>query len=139
MESGEEDTPMPSQMGQVLSQMTQVLSQIRQNQDQGNNCVSIIQFIQLNPCTFDVPSEPLDADDWLREMNNTLVVSHVSDEDRVPYVTYLLRGESMSWWENFQELRAPGVVTTWDEFKEAFKRHHIPTGSWKVSVNNSMT
>ena len=138
MESGEEDTQMPSEMRQVLSQMTQVLGHIQQNQNQGNCRVTIVEFLQLNPRTFDVPSEPLDADDWLHEMNNALPVSHVSDEDRVPFVSYLLRGKSMSWWENFQQLRVPGVVITWDEFKEAFKRHHIPDGVMERK-KNSMT
>ena len=131
MESGEDEPPLPPEMGHVLSQMTQILNHIQQNQEQGNegnNRVTVLEFLQLNPRTFDAPSEPLDADDWLREMSNALDVSHVSVEDRVPYVTFLLRGKSMSWWENFQESRAPGVVTTWDDFKEAFKRHHIPDG-----------
>ena len=115
MESGEEEPSLPPEMGKVLSQMTQVLTQMQQNQDSvsnGNARVSIREFLELNPRTFDASSEPMDADDWLREMNRTLTVAHVADEDRIPYVTYLLRGQSMSWWENFQEMRASGVAIT---------------------------
>ena len=131
MESGEEEPTLPPEMGKVLSQMTQVLTQMQQNQDLGSNGnarVSIREFLELKPRTFDTSSEPLDADDWLREMNRTLTVAHVADEDRVPYVTYLLRGQSMSWWENFQAMRAPGMPITWERFKEAFLNHHIPDG-----------
>ena len=94
MESGDEEPTLPPEMGQALSQMTQVLNQIQQNQDlvsNGNVRVSIREFLELNPHTFDASSEPMDADDWLREMNRALTVAHVADEDRVPYVTYLLR------------------------------------------------
>ena len=94
MESGEEEPTLPPEMGEVLSQMTHVLNQMQQNQDLGSNVnarVSIREFLELKPRTFDASSEPMDADDWLREMNRTLTVAHVADEDRVPYVTYLLQ------------------------------------------------
>ena len=128
MENGENETTLP-EMGIVLSQMTQVLNNIQQSQDSMNNGnvrVSIQEFLELKPRTFDASSEPMDADDWLREMDRALTVAHVADEDRVPYVTYLLRGQAMSWWENVQATRASGVEITWEDFKQAFVRHHIP-------------
>ena len=88
--------------------------------------MSIREFLELKLHTFDVPSEPMDADDWLREMDRALTVAHVDVEDRVPYVTYLLSGQAMSWWENFQATRESGVEITWEEFKQAFLRNHIP-------------
>ena len=71
MENGENETTIP-EMGIVLSQMTQVLNQIQQSQDSmnhGNVRVSIQEFLELKPRTFDASSEPMDADDWLREMD----------------------------------------------------------------------
>jgi hypothetical protein len=59
-------------------------------------------------------------------MNKTITVAHVADEDRVPYVTYLLRGVSADWWDNCQESRGPSSSFTWDEFQAASRRHHIP-------------
>ena len=59
-------------------------------------------------------------------MNRTIAMARVADEDRVPYVTYLLGGVSMSWWENFQATRDPDVEITWEDFKQAFLHHHIP-------------
>ena len=72
MESGEEEPTLPPEMGKVLSQMTQVMRQMQQNQDIGSNGnvrVSIQEFLELNPRTFDASSEPMDADDWIREMD----------------------------------------------------------------------
>jgi hypothetical protein len=86
-------------MGQVLMNMTQLLTQMAQNQAQemqnnGNNAghgrVAIKDFLNLNPRTFDTPVQPLDVDDWLREMDRTLTMAHVAPEDRVPFVTFLL-------------------------------------------------
>jgi oligoribonuclease (3'-5' exoribonuclease) len=59
-------------------------------------------------------------------MKNTLAVGNVAQEDRVPFVTYLLRGESTVWWKTRQALLAPGVVVTWEQFQEFFRTHHIP-------------
>ena len=93
MESGEEDPP--PEMGQALIQMAQLLTQMQRNQAQqnvANNRVTILEFLELKPRTFDGSGEPLDADDWLCEMSRTITVAHVADEDRVPFVTFLLRG-----------------------------------------------
>jgi hypothetical protein len=127
MESGE-DVP-PPEVDQALVKMAQVLNQMQISQDRingGNARVTIQEFLQLNPRTFDVTAEPIDADDWLREMNKTISVTHVANEDRVPYVTYLLRGVSAAWWDNYLLMKAPDAITTWDEFQLLFKRHHIP-------------
>ena len=113
MESGE-DVP-PPEVDQALVKMAQVLNQMQLSQDRingGNARVTIQEFLQLNPRTFDVTAEPIDADDWLREMNKTISVAHVADEDRVPYVTYLLRGVSAAWSDNYLLMAAPGRVVT---------------------------
>jgi hypothetical protein len=31
------------------------------------------------------------------------------------------------WWDHFKTMQQ-GHVVTWDEFKQAFKSHHIPKG-----------
>jgi hypothetical protein len=86
MEIGEDDPP--PEMGQVLVQMAQVLNQIKLSRsNEGNIRVTIQEFLQLNPPKFEASTEPLDAVDWLHEMNKTITVAHVADEDRVPYVT----------------------------------------------------
>ena len=112
MESGEDVSP--PEVDQALVKMAQVLNQMQISQDRingGNARVTIQEFLQLNPRTFDVTAEPIDADDWLCEMNKTISVTLVANEDRVPYVTYLLRGVSAAWWDNYLMMTAPG--TNW--------------------------
>ena len=109
--------PPPPELGQALLQMTQLLNQMQQTQQafqqnhrvhaDGNGRVTIRDFLQLNPRTFDTTLEPLDADDWLREVNRVLNTARVAQDDKVPFVTHLLRGDSAAWWENYQEMRAP--------------------------------
>ena len=118
-------------MGQVLMHATQLLVQLAQDQVQNNGRngrVAIREFLNLNPRTFDTPLRPLDADDWLREMNRTLSTARVDPADRVAFVTFLLRGESAAWWDSYLERRPLDTEITWDEFQTLFRRHHIRGG-----------
>ena len=74
---------------EVLDRMTQVLAQLTENQANnprnanpaGNARVTIRDFLNLNPRNFDSPTQPLDADHWLREMSMTLSTTRVAPED----------------------------------------------------------
>ena len=113
--------PPPPALAPVLLQMTQLLGQMQQAQHgfdqarQGNGRVTIRDFLQLNPRSFDSTPEPLDADDWVRDVNRMLNTAGVAPEDKVRFATHLLKGGSAAWWENFLEMRptnAPEV--TWE-------------------------
>jgi hypothetical protein len=64
--------------------MTQLLGQMQQMQhnfDQGqqeNGRLMIRDFLQLNPRSFDATPEPLDADDWVRDVNRMLTTTGVA-------------------------------------------------------------
>jgi len=127
-------TPPPPELGQVLLQMTQMLGQMQQTQhsyqqgQQGNGRVTIRDFLQLNPRSFDSTPEPLDADDWVRDVNRMLNTAGVAPGDKVRFATHLLKGGSAAWWENFLEMCPAEANVTWEEFVEAFRSHHIPEG-----------
>ena len=129
----------PPQLGQLLEQMTEVMTQLARNQELNeqrfannnnnnnrNGRTTLRDFLQLNPRTFASSSQPLDADDWLGEMNRTIKAANVSPEDRVTFVTFLLKGESAAWWQTRQALRAADAPVTWEEFQRLFRSHHIP-------------
>ena len=98
----------PPQLGQLLEQMTDVMTQLARSQEldeqhfannNRNGRTTLRDFLQLNPRTFASSSQPLDADDWLGEMNRTIIAANVSPDDRVTFVTFLLKGESAAWWQ----------------------------------------
>ena len=104
------------------------MAQQQANQNnQANQRVSIKDFLSLGPKPFVSTREPLDADDWIRDISRALEIAHVAKADKGNYVTYLLKGQSASWWENFKEMRG-GAHTTCALFKETFLKHHIPDG-----------
>ena len=124
--------PEPPPIAALMAQMTQVLAQMAEQQqatqnNQANQRVSIKDFLSLGPKPFVYTREPLDADDWICDVTRAPEIARVAEEDKVNYVTYLLKGLAASWWENFKEMRG-GAHITWTIFKEAFLNHHIPYG-----------
>ena len=116
-----------------------LLERIEQNtsQHQRNNLVSLSDFIKLHPPTFHHSVEPLDADDWLRSITHKLRSTLVDEADKVTFAAYHLERPASLWWENYEAMRPAGQVTTWAEFSEAFREHHIPKVLWIASVRSS--
>ena len=82
-----------------------------------------------HPPTFSHTSDPLEADDWLRAMEQQLDIAQCNDHEKVLYASGQLQGMTLDWWDSFQYGRpndAPEV--TWQEFRENFRSYHIPVG-----------
>src|SRR4051812_38948945 len=82
------------QMNQVF--MQGVIEQIQNmNQNHHNNHqngVDLQGFMRLSPPTFHHPEQPLEADDWLRDVTRQLESAGVNAINYVTFATYLLRG-----------------------------------------------
>ena len=82
-----------------------------QNQNQGNNNNNnpappppidhLARFLWLNPPVFSSSTEPIVADDWLREIGRELTTIGCIDAERVRFAAHQLDGPAASWWENF--------------------------------------
>src|SRR3954466_14703901 len=85
--------------------MAQVLMEVERNRRDSHHLLEVIacyttqqryelvtlnDFIRLHPPVFSYSTEPLDADDWLRNIERKLQVGHVADGDRFNYATYHL-------------------------------------------------
>ena len=82
MENGEEEPP--PDYGQAILKASEIMAQIQLQQTQNlaaSNRVTFLEFLEYKPCTFEIPKEPFDADDWLLEMNKIFEVAHVANED----------------------------------------------------------
>src|SRR6187401_58385 len=133
----DENLPRPPSLAKVMleeernkRETNRLLERIEQNTGfrQRNDVVSINDFIKMCPPKFHHSTEPLDADDWLRSITHKLHSACVAEADKVTYAAYHLEGPASLWWENFEAMRPAGRITTWVEFSEAFREHHIPEG-----------
>ena len=94
---------------------------------QGEPRSRLSDFQNTNPPVFSQTKEPLDAEDWLRTIENNLVVAAVGNNEKVMYATHYLAGTARNWWEGVRARLPVGQGLTWAEFAEAFKKAHIPS------------
>ncbi|KAM0875723.1 hypothetical protein ACQ4PT_036603 [Festuca glaucescens] len=85
-------------------------------------------FHKTNPSIFASSDEPLDADDWLRDIERRLKTIECSDKEKVLFATHQLQGPAAAWWINYQETSANPDEITWEQFVSGFRKEHIPTG-----------
>ena len=81
------------------------------------------------PSTFSHASKPLEADDWLRAVEQQLDIAQCDDHEKVLYASGQLQGTAQDWWESFEYGRpnnAPAI--TWQEFKTNFRSYHVQLG-----------
>ena len=55
---------------------------------------------KTRPQTFSHTDKPLEADDWLRDIEMKLIIASCSDREKVLYAPHYLTGADASWWEN---------------------------------------
>ncbi|KAK1612182.1 hypothetical protein QYE76_035855 [Lolium multiflorum] len=96
--------------------------------DRGNEGkgVTLSDFQNARPLPFTSAPEPMDAEDWLMDIERKLKTVGCNDEEKIRYTTYLLSGPAASWWENLVAVHPPDKVFTWEEFKKKFRDAHVP-------------
>ena len=89
---------------------------------------SLADFQRTNPPVFSSSQDPMEAEDWLREIEKKLLIAQCSKREKVLYASYQLNGPASIWWDNFLAIQPTGHTPTWHEFTEAFHEAHIPEG-----------
>ena len=113
-----------------VAAMQQIAQMAQNNQGNGNQDhpgSKLKNFQNTNPPMFSKTEEPLDADDWLRTMENNLEVAGVDEADKVLFATHYLSGPARAWWNSTRALIG-GQLMTWEDFKIKFSRYHVPSG-----------
>jgi hypothetical protein len=99
------------------------------NHEGPNQVTTYAQFIAMKPPTFSKAEDPLEAEAWIKDIEAkfSAFVLPCSKENKPNFAALQLRGEALMWWDHFKSMQR-GHTVTWDEFKQAFKSHHIPKG-----------
>ncbi|KAE8774085.1 hypothetical protein D1007_53599 [Hordeum vulgare] len=88
--------------------------------------------MRITPPIFTETTEPLDADDWIRTIEDLLaLVKCTDDRYKVLYASHCLGGTTRAWWDGFLIMRE-GEAITWAVFKEGFHAAHIPPGMMTI-------
>ena len=81
--------------------------------------------------------EPLDADAWLRTIESKfpLLAVPCADANKAHFAAQQLRGTARIWWDHYCAMQPVGHVISWEEFRNAFRIHHILEGLIERKLN----
>jgi hypothetical protein len=115
------------QQNWIIEMLVTVLTSQAQG-NQGNfrpavpqNNSKIGDFNRLQPPNFGGSDNPMEADDWLREIEMKLEVVHVVDRDKVLMVVQQLKGPALAWWQSYREVNEDAAEMFWANFIMIFR------------------
>ena len=92
----------------------------------------LADFQRTNPPTFAGTEDPMEAEDWLRDIEKKLAIAQCTGIEKVLFASYQLVGAASAWWDNFSAMQPNGDVPSWNEFCAAFREAYIPDGVMSI-------
>ena len=131
--------PPPPNLVDMMAAQTELLRQLVQDQQQqqrgGHNghqpqAASYSYFLTTQHPLFNKTEEPLDADSWIHTIESkfSLLLVPCTEESKARFAAQQLRGIARLWWDNYNDMLPADNIVTLEEFKAAFRGHHIPEG-----------
>ncbi|GJN37216.1 hypothetical protein PR202_gb26174 [Eleusine coracana subsp. coracana] len=121
IESRHEDTELLRQIAQLLNRNG------GRHDDQPRQ--SIYQdFLSTHPPTIEHARKPLDADNFIHIIESKFGLLQCTNAQKLLFAAQQLLGSANVWWANYMASLPEGHIVLWDEFKNAFRSHFIPSG-----------
>jgi hypothetical protein len=143
--------PAPPNLAEVMARQTELLNQLVQAQmnqfhhsSRGRDehpLAGYQDLLSTQPPLFHKADEPLDADAWLRTIESkfSLLSAPCYDVNKALFAAQQLCGTARIWWDHYYAMQPADHVVTWDEFRTAFRAHHIPEGLIERKLNEFLT
>ena len=144
--------PVPTNLADAITALVNVtaensrllheMAQSNQNQMYGNRGrhhnrqeATYVDFTDTRPPVFTKADEPLEADDWLRTMEQKFDLIPCTEYQKPTFAAQQLRGAASAWWANLVAMQPAGILITWAEFCTAFRAHYIPEGVMAMKLD----
>jgi hypothetical protein len=98
-----------------------------------------VDFTDTRPPVFSKADEPLEADDWLRTMEQKFALIQCTEYQKPMFAAQQLRGAAGAWWVNLVAAQPAGHRITWQEFHDAFRAHYIPDGVMAMNLEEFLS
>jgi hypothetical protein len=95
---------------------------------QGPRETSYLDFSETRPPLFVKAEDPLEADEWIRVIEQKFGLLRCSETQKPLFAPQQLRGPASTWWGNFMAVQPANHQITQEEFKLAFREHYILEG-----------
>ena len=131
--------PQPPYLAQAIAaliadrnEQTELLRQLVESQaSRGRQApptgTDYVGFLATQPPLFHKANDPLEADAWIRTIEDKFSILNCSEVNKTAFAAQQLRGPAKIWWDNHKALLPANAHPTWGEFVAAFRAHHIPT------------
>jgi hypothetical protein len=93
---------------------------------QGPRETSYLEFSETCPPLFVKAEDPLEADEWIRVMEQKFRLVRCTETQKPLFAAQQLRGPASTWWGNFVAIQLAGYQI--NEFKIAFREQYVPKG-----------
>jgi hypothetical protein len=97
-------------------------------QPQGPRDTTYLESSETRPPLFVKVEEPLEADEWVRVMEQKFGLIRCTETQKPLFAAQLLRSPANTWWANFSAIQPAGHQVTWAKFKLAFREHYVSEG-----------
>jgi hypothetical protein len=136
---------------ELMAQQNEILRQLLQHQPHPQQhgggqpqrppaAMTYQEFLSTQPHLFTKAEDPLDADVWLCVVESKfhLLTGDCPHDTKARFAAQQLRGPARTWWDHFRAMLPTGHEVSWEEFKTAFRGHHIPAGILDRKLNESL-
>jgi hypothetical protein len=103
-------------------------------QPQGPRDTTYLEFSETHPPLFVKAEEPLEADEWVRVMEQKFRPIRCTEIQKPLFATQQLRGPASTWWANFSAIQPARHQVTWEEFKLAFREQYVLEGVLQMKL-----
>jgi hypothetical protein len=87
-----------------------------------------LEFSETRPPLFVKAEDPLEADEWIRVMEQKFGLIRCTEIHKLLFAAQQLRGTASTWWANFIAVQPARHQVTWEEFKLAFHEYYVLEG-----------
>jgi hypothetical protein len=139
-----ESTPVPPTLAEAIAALVNATSdntrflremagqqfqqQGRRGYPQGPRETSYLDFSETHPPLFVKAEDPLEADEWIRVIEQKFGLLRCSETQKPLFAAQQLCDPASTWWGNFMAFQPANHQITWEEFKLVFREHYIPEG-----------
>jgi hypothetical protein len=113
-------------------------NQGRRGQNNGGE-TTYVDFSDTHPPVFSKADEPLEADDWLRTIEQKFELIQCTEYQKPVFAAQQLRGAAGVWWANLVAAQPVGHRITWQEFHDAFRAHYILDGVMAIKLEEFLS
>ncbi|XP_050916052.1 uncharacterized protein LOC127131158 [Lathyrus oleraceus] len=88
---------------------------------------SLWDFFRMNPPEFHGELNHVKAREWITNMERIFQIVHCSEENKVVFVSHMMKGPTVRWWESASTLMTnQGAPRDWEHFKTSFLDKYFP-------------